>query len=269
MGYLRLIRPLNCIIAFLAVYVGAWIGKSVVFNLQLLCAGTAAFLVCAFGNIVNDLKDIEIDRINNPHRPLPSGSASKTMTIILAIFLFFAASTCSFSLGLYPSLLVTGALIMLLAYAFSFKKTVLGNFVVALVSGLSFILGGIITNNPVCLVPFVFSFFIHIPREILKDVMDMEGDRAGGVLSLPIIYGTVPSFRISALLLCSLCILVPLPFFMKLLGSLYLGLMVIGAYPILIFLIVQLLKNPQYEDLPRYSSLLKLVMIIGLVGMIV
>ncbi len=269
MGYLRLIRPVNCIIAFSAVYVGAWIGKSVIFNLQLFCAGTAAFLVCAFGNIVNDLKDIEIDRINNPQRPLPSGSASKTITILLAIFLFFAAGTCSFSLGLYPPLLVIGALIMLLAYAFSFKKTVLGNFVVALVSGLSFILGGIITHNPVCLVPFIFAFFIHIPREILKDVMDMEGDRAGGVLSVPIKYGTVPSFRISALLLCSLCILVPVPFLMNLLDSMYLAFMVIGAYPILIFLIVRLLKNPPHKDLPRYSSLMKLAMIIGLVGMIV
>lgn len=268
MGYVRMIRPVNCTIALIAVYVGAWIGKNAVFTLQLLFAGMAAFLVCAFGNIVNDLKDIEIDRINNPHRPLPSGSVSKTITVILAVFLFFAAGTGSLSLGLYPSLLVNGALIILLAYAFYFKRTALGNFVVALVSGLSFILGGIIMRNPVCLVPFIFSFFIHTPREILKDVIDMEGDRAGGVSSLPIILGVVPSYRISAFMLCCLCILLPFPFLLNLLGRVYLAVVVIGAYPLLVFTIVQLFRKTVHKDLSRYSTLLKVVMVIGLIGMI-
>jgi geranylgeranylglycerol-phosphate geranylgeranyltransferase len=268
MGYLRMIRPLNCTIALIAVFVGAWIGKKAMFDPRLLCAGVAAFLVCAFGNVVNDLKDIEIDKINNPRRPLPSGAVSKTITVMLAVFLFFAASTCSLSLGLYPSLLICGALLILLGYAFYFKRTVLGNFVVALVSGLSFILGGIITRNPVCLVPFVFSFLIHTPREILKDVIDMEGDKAGGVSSLPIILGVVPSYRVSAFMLCCLCILLPFPYLLSLLGTAYLAVIVIGIYPLLVFMIVQLFRRPVHKDLPRYSSLLKVVMVIGLIGMI-
>jgi 4-hydroxybenzoate polyprenyltransferase len=206
MGYLRMIRPLNCTIALIAVFVGAWIGKKAMFDPRLLCAGVAAFLVCAFGNVVNDLKDIEIDKINNPRRPLPSG--------------------------------------------------------------LSFILGGIITRNPVCLVPFVFSFLIHTPREILKDVIDMEGDKAGGVSSLPIILGVVPSYRVSAFMLCCLCILLPFPYLLSLLGTAYLAVIVIGIYPLLVFMIVQLFRRPVHKDLPRYSSLLKVVMVIGLIGMI-
>jgi len=263
-----MIRPVNCTIALVAVYVGAWIGYTPVFSLQLLSAGIIAFLVCAFGNVVNDLKDIQIDKINNPRRPLASGSARKPITIMLAVFLFFASGTASLSLGLYPSLVVNGALIILLAYAFYFKSTMLGNYVVALVSGLSFILGGILTRNPACLIPFVFSFFIHTPREILKDVIDMDGDRAGGVTSLPILLGVVPAYHISAFILCCLCILLPLPFLLQLLSTVYLAVMVIGAYPLLIFVIVQLFKKPPRERLSRYSTVLKIVMVIGLIGMV-
>lgn len=268
MAYLRLIRPVNCIIAIIAVYVGAGIGTNILFSLPLLYAGVAAFLVCAFGNVVNDLKDIEIDRINNPHRPLPSGSANRIITSLLAVILFLTAGACSLSLGLYPSLLVNGALIILLAYAFYFKKTVLGNFIVALVSGMSFILGGLMTHNSLCLVPFVFSFFIHTPREILKDVIDREGDEAGGAASLPIILGIVPSYRISASLLCALGILLPIPFLLGLLGPRYLAVVLIAVYPLLIYTIVQLFRNPSHDDVPRYSTLLKAVMVIGLIGMI-
>jgi geranylgeranylglycerol-phosphate geranylgeranyltransferase len=267
MGYVRMIRPVNCMIALIAVYVGAWIGSPPVFSLQLLHGGIIAFLVCAFGNVVNDLRDIRIDKINNPHRPLASGSARKPLAIMLAVLLFFASGSASLSLGLYPSLLVNGALIILLAYAFYFKRTVVGNYVVALVSGLSFILGGILTHNPACLVPFVFSFFIHTPREILKDVMDMDGDRAGGVTSLPILLGVVPAYHISAFILCCLCILLPLPLLLNLLNTAYLACIVIGAYPLLIIVIVQLFRKPPRERVSRYSTVLKVVMVIGLIGM--
>ena len=35
------------------------------------------FAICAFSMVVNDYYDIEVDRVNQPTRPLPSGQVSK------------------------------------------------------------------------------------------------------------------------------------------------------------------------------------------------
>ncbi len=269
MGYLEIIRPINCIIAFTSVLVGAWIGKGIMMSPQLLLAGMILFLVYAFGNIVNDLFDIEIDRINRPERPLPSGKVDKKYVKILASFFFVIAVIFSISLGVVAFLLVLAICIVSFLYDIHFKKTILGNIIVSLITGLGFILGGIIVGNPACIFPFVFSLFVHMPREIIKDITDIKGDRLHGVVSLPILLGTKESLNISALLLSTLCILLPLPFIMRTLHLRYMLIILIGAYPLLIYTIITFLKNPRQEMLRKLSKLLKISMAIGLIAMIV
>jgi geranylgeranylglycerol-phosphate geranylgeranyltransferase len=112
-GYLRIIRPVNCLITLISVMVGAWIGKSIVVSGQLLAAALIGFCVCAFGNTVNDIKDIDIDRINNPARPLPAGEVNINRASLLAIALFFIPAAGSFFLGLWSFLTVITALFFL------------------------------------------------------------------------------------------------------------------------------------------------------------
>jgi len=269
MGYVKIIRPINCIIAFASVLVGAWIGRDINFSPQLLLAGMILFVVYAFGNIVNDLYDIEIDKINHPERPLPSGKVDKKITKFLALFFLTIAILFSISLGLAPFLLVLGMCILLFAYDIHFKKTILGNAIVSFITGLGFVLGGIVGGNPACIFPFVFSIFAHMPREIIKDIIDIKGDRRHAVASLPILLGTKKSLNISALSLCILCILLPLPFMMRILHLRYLLIILIGAYPLLIYIIIQFLKTPREDILTKLSRLLKISMAIGLVAMIV
>ena len=80
-----MLRPLNCIITMGAVWVGGWIGQDIILSPSLILAGMIGFLVCGFGNLINDLYDIEIDKINNPERPLPSGRADRKIAIIMSI----------------------------------------------------------------------------------------------------------------------------------------------------------------------------------------
>lgn len=268
MGYVTIIRPLNCAITFVSVLVGAWITTGFIYTPQLILAGMIGFIVCAFGNIVNDLYDIEIDKINNPDRPLPSGKVNKKIVISLALFFFIISILFSISLGLPVFLLVLGVLILLFIYALYFKKTIAGNFVVSIITGLSFILGGIVENNSACIFPFLFSFFIHMPREIIKDVIDIKGDKSTGIISLPILLGKERSFNISALLLGILCILLPLPYIMKILHLQYMIVVLIFAYPMIIYVIFRLLKKPQEPVLAKLSNLLKISMAAGLVAMI-
>ena len=268
MGYLLIIRPLNCLLTFIAVLVGAWIGQDIVIPPLLILAGVIGFIVCAFGNIINDLYDIEIDRINNPNRPLPSGRVNKKIIEILAGLFFVSALLFSCRLGALPFFIVLGALLLLFFYAAYLKKIILGNFVVALITGLSFILGGLVMKNSFCIWASFFSFFIHFSREIIKDVIDIKGDKSREIRSLPIIFGVKWACNISVMALAILCIIIILPLILKILGLPYLLTVLLSAYPIIIFTILRLLKNPPLEELKRLSNLLKISMVIGLVAMV-
>lgn len=268
MGYLIIIRPINCIITFASILVGAWIGRGIVLSPQLILAGMIGFIVCAFGNIVNDLYDIEIDKINNPDRPLPKGSVDKKIVKFLAFFFFIISALFSISLGLLPFLFVLAVSILLFIYAIHLKKTIVGNFMVSVITGLSFIFGGIVVKNPSCIFPFFFSIFIHMPREIIKDIIDIKGDKAHGIISLPIRFGQERSFTISAFSLGILCILLPLPYIMNILHFRYIIIVLLCAYPIIIFCLFKFLKKPPQKDLTKFSNLLKISMAVGLMAMI-
>lgn len=268
MGYVVIIRPINCLIASASVLIGAWIGQSIFFSPMLLLACLIAFVVCAFGNIINDLSDVEIDRVNNPQRPLIAGTVNKTAVIVVALMFAALALISALSLGFLPFLLVGVALSLLLLYGITLKKTLAANFLVAFVSGLSFVLGGLVVANTVCIVPLVFSLFIHPPREIIKDVIDLKGDTHAGVSSFPIRFGTERSFTIGALFVGILLILLPFPFFLRLLDLRYILIVLICAYPLLLYTFIKLLKKPKENELPTLSTVLKITMGIGLVSMI-
>ena len=235
---------------------------------QLILAGIIGFIVCAYGNVVNDIQDIEIDKVNNPKRPLPSGQVDIKNVKVFAILFFIISILFSVIFGVLPFLLVFGALILLFFYATHFKRTIWSNFIVALITGLSFILGGLVAKNSLCILPFLFSFFIHLSREIIKDVIDIKGDKSMGIISLPIVSGVEQSFNISALSLAILCIILPLPFVLKVLNLVYILILLIFAYPMLIYIMFKLLKRPHKGELKRLSNMLKISMVIGLVAMI-
>lgn len=269
MAYFRIIRPLNCGITLISVFVGGWIGKGIHFPTELVAAGVIGFIVCAFGNVVNDINDIEIDRINNPQRPLPSGRAKKNVATLMALIFGLVALTGSFFLGILPFLVVITALLLLFLYSAHLKKTLAGNIVVALTAGLSFVFGGLVAKNPACIIPFIFSIFIHLPREIVKDIMDIKGDKMTGAVTLPIIAGFTQSYTISAILLGFLFLLLPIPYIINVLSVVYIIIILLIAYPILLYIIWRLMKRPLVDELPLISNLMKAAMAAGLGAMII
>ena len=73
---LKLLRPLNCIMGAIGVFIGALIGVGLdLFTpdhyLNVISAAVVAAFFMASGNILNDYFDREVDRINHPDRPIP------------------------------------------------------------------------------------------------------------------------------------------------------------------------------------------------------
>src|SRR2546427_3976339 len=73
-AYLTLIRPPNTIMIGLGVVIGEAIGIGVLPGIREAVFGVLTASLMMAGTMVgNDVYDVEIDRVNSPQRPLPSG----------------------------------------------------------------------------------------------------------------------------------------------------------------------------------------------------
>ncbi len=269
MGYFLILRPLNCLITAASVMVGAWIGLPKYLDARLLLAMIAGFLACGFGNVVNDLFDIDIDAVSAPQRPLPTGKVKRNWVVVEAIGCALVSLILAAIIDGKALALTAFALILLLSYAGLLKKYWLANIVVALLAGFSFLLGGIVRDNIAALFPFALSVLVHMPREIIKDLIDEPGDRQRGIITCAVKLGSQKARNIAAVYLGILCLILPAPFMLRILGWRYVLLIMLAAIPLILYLIIRIVLRPAIPDLRSLSRLLKLAMAIGLIAMII
>ena len=78
LSYIKITRPFNVLITFFVVVVAILISQKEQTDLfTILLASIAASLVAAAGNIVNDIYDVESDKISHPNRILVLGEICK------------------------------------------------------------------------------------------------------------------------------------------------------------------------------------------------
>src|SRR6059058_6467070 len=99
-AYLTLIRPPNTVMIGLGVVIGEAIGLGVLPGIREAVFGfLTASLMMAGTMVANDVYDVEIDKVNSPQRPLPSGIVKSREAVILAVALSAAAIGFSALLG--------------------------------------------------------------------------------------------------------------------------------------------------------------------------
>lgn len=265
----KIIRPLNFLITFISVTVAAIIclpDKSPAINVFI--AAIVASLVMASGNIINDIYDIEIDKINQPGRPLPSGKISnKDALILYFIFLLLSLIFSSF-INLPAFLIVAVTTFILYLYSKFLKKIPLvGNLTVAFLTGLVFIFGGVAVENPMAtIVPAMFAFLINLMREIVKDMEDVDGDTKAGVITFPVKFGFRKSKLFISLVTISLILYTLYPFITQLYEIEYFVVIMVIVNPILVYCLKILFEDESVKNLQRISNLLKLNMLFGLIA---
>lgn len=184
---LRLVRAGNLGVSFVGTLVGGLVargeGVSIPTGLWvfLLLAGASTALVTAGGNVLNDLLDIEGDRLNHPDRPLVTGEISVPSARVFAALLFVFGAVVVIPVALVEPLvavILVLAVALLLAYEFRFKQAgFVGNLVVAFLTGVVFIYGAAAAGNAIVLVPFgAMAFLATLSREVIKDMEDVAGD---------------------------------------------------------------------------------------------
>ncbi len=267
--YIKLFRPVNCLITFLSVIVAAFIASLNSFPLSaVFFAAVAAALVAAAGYVINDYYDIEIDKIAHPGRPLVTGVINKNKVIIIYTVLNFIALVISFWISPLAFGFVLFTIIQLLLYSISLKKVILlGNFVVACLTGMVFIFGGIVVENVTAsVIPAIFAFLINFNREIVKDIEDVEGDLNAGVVTFSARYGIKKSKLIILIITAVLVLFTTYPFLFQLYKIEYFIFVMILVNPLLVYFLKSIYKDHSKENLKRMSSLLKLNMLFGLIA---
>jgi geranylgeranylglycerol-phosphate geranylgeranyltransferase len=179
-----------------AVVVGAFVSKPPTLEApQLLLGFLTGFAICGYSMVINDIYDLEVDRVNQPGRPLPSGAMSMREALWLAVAML--------GVGVLASvvLLNWGAVAIALVYAFlswvynfSAKKYGLaGNLIVASSLAIPFIYGGVVTGGSVTSSLLLFmagtAFLSGVGREIVKAMADTVGDEKRGIGSFARVHG--------------------------------------------------------------------------------
>jgi geranylgeranylglycerol-phosphate geranylgeranyltransferase len=267
-AYIDLTRPPNVAITLLSIPAASILAGAT--TRQWLEVGIAALtggFVAAAANSINDYFDVEIDKINKPTRPIPRGDATKQEARLEWLVLSIVAVVLNFFLNIYALGIVLFAVVILYWYSALFKRTIIiGNLVVALMTGMAFIYGAVVVGNlKRAIMPAIFAFLINIAREVIKDIEDMEGDRKGKAITLPVRYGTAPALWLASVAIALLIATTIAAYELKAYTILYL-------YPVLfvdiLLLAVMILmwRDQTPSTMNRLSNGLKVCMVVGLLA---
>jgi geranylgeranylglycerol-phosphate geranylgeranyltransferase len=181
----RLVRPLNALMAAAGVMVGILVaGTAIPMPATWMLAGFAAASITAFGNVLNDISDAELDRTAHPTRPIPAGDvAVRTAQILAGIALVAGLAFAWLAAGL-PTLLLAAANASLLAlYEAKLKAAGLpGNLAIAFLVGSTILFGAAATGRTPSEWGWAWAVagmaaLANLARELVKDVEDMDADR--------------------------------------------------------------------------------------------
>lgn len=278
-AYLQLIRYGNCFMAAFSAGIGVLIAYNIIssnagpisFPLpEVMYVSLVVFLITGSGNAINDYYDVEIDRINKPERPIPSGRISKSKALYFSVSLFAAGTIIAFFINVACGVIALFNSFLLIYYAATLKRTVLiGNLSIGYLTGSTFLFGGAVfyTNGGIeaVFVLFLLATFATIAREIVKDIEDIQGDKQDGASTLAISIGAEKASYFASGVGLVAVLASPLPYLQSLLNVRYLA--VVFVADMLFFLAVAAIIK---EKKPAKSSkLFKAAMFIALVAFLV
>ena len=252
--------------------------------LPVIYGALMAAMLNAASNAINQITDLEVDRVNKPKRPLPAGTLTMGQawgftwaSFVVAWLLAFlaapptpeavrAAREC-FWIVLFTSVLVW-------AYSappFRTKRHgVWANVTIAVPRGLLLKVAGWSTVKTIVgvepwVIGSIFGLFV-LGASTTKDFVDIEGDRAGGCRTLPILYGVKAAAWMIAPFFVLPFVLIPIGVWTGILTGNHTLLMILGPLLILygIYTVWLLVRRPEElaatENHPSWTHMYRMMM---------
>jgi len=284
--YIKMARPLNTAIAGCAVLLGMWltsfptpvahvdgtgwpIAGAVERYTNALLLIFAAVAATAYGNVINDILDVETDRVSHPDRPLVTGAISIGAASVFAAALAVSSLALAASSSVFHATAVLIPLALLTLYSIYFKRTrLIGNIIVALLTAYALIFGSLPhPNTKILFAPALLAFLLNFCRELVKDVQDAEGDKAAGLTTS----ADLPRPVIRLLLILAGCIHLALMWapslFLGHFGMVYTGVCVAAVLPLHVCWMTLAIRADFDKYVGRMGSILKIEMIAGLAAL--
>ncbi len=210
---LELLKPVTWFAPIWALFCGVissgqhLAGRWPVIIAGLLLAGP---MVCGTSQAVNDWFDRHVDAINEPNRPIPSGRMPGRWGLYIGIFWTACSLGIATALGLWG--FAAAIVALLLAWAYSAPPLRLkrngwwGNAAVGICyEGVPWFTGaalmtGALPRPAIIVTALLYSIGAH-GIMTLNDFKSVEGDRASGIFSLPVLLGPPQAARFACVVM--------------------------------------------------------------------
>lgn len=270
-GYLRLLRPVNCVMTGFAVLVGAAIAGRSLSALgvgEALAGFAAGFFIAGAAMVFNDYADREIDMINAPGRPIPSGAVNPASALAYGAFLVAGGLAAAAYTGLGTLAAAAAAAALAVLYDFWGKRTGLpGNLMVSFNVALPILYGALLVGRAdlTIMVYWAMIFLANTSREVVKGIADVEGDSVRGVRTLAVVLGERRAALVAVATLLVAIALSPVPVFWGDASQLYIPL-VAAADAGFLYSSARLLARPEKRVALRVKNEMLVWMLLGLIA---
>ncbi|MBS4062294.1 MAG: geranylgeranylglycerol-phosphate geranylgeranyltransferase [Bacteroidetes bacterium] len=255
----------------------------------------SVLLIAAGGFVINDIMDLNADKINKPKKQFVGKGISVSLALNLYWTLTGAAILCSIYAGYMVQNWRISFVIVIMAglmwfYSKRYKKMLLlGNIVVAFASAMVLLIvwlaeffalqsDAFTFTNASPVFPMItgmvmaytfFAFLSSIVRELVKDTEDMDGDAQFGIQSFPIVYGEANAKNTAIGLMAILLLMIGFWQFILFQQDYYnafLSMFVAATFCVLA--IIRLATAAKIKHYGQTSFILKLLMVSGISSML-
>ena len=257
-GLYKISRPFTTLTGGLAVLLGGYVAGTGAWD-KVILAILATWCITAAANAWNDYRDIEIDKINQPKRPLPAGLVSPRSVLIFSLVMTAVSVLLAAFINVPAFIIALASASMLYLYSWRLKSTVLmGNAIVATISAMSAIFGGIAAGNPrpsLWLALIIASAIMG--REVLKTLADYEGDLRQRCRTVATVWGKRPARIVFYLLGSATLVIMMVPYMLDVYRPVYALIVGLGVYPVLMYVLLRVTRERTGPQLEKLSQLMK------------
>ena len=273
---LRLMRPVNCVMMGFAVIVGAALATKSISTMardwqNSLYGFITGFMLTAASMAINDYYDREIDAVNEPNRPIPSGAVKPKEALAFSFALTAIGFIAALLTTLYSLITAVIAWVVFVAYTTIGKRSGLpGNFLVSICVAIPLVYGSIVATNAVQLnVSFfaLIAFLSNTGREITKGIVDIKGDQSRHVKTLAVRYGEKSASVAATAFYLIAVLLSPVPIFLSLVSFWFIPLVAITDLG-LVASSIMLLRDYSRDNARKIKNIVLLWLAVGLLAFV-
>jgi geranylgeranylglycerol-phosphate geranylgeranyltransferase len=220
---------------------------------------------------VNDYFDYNIDKINEPNRPIPSGKVSKKEALATTAILTISGLIFAYIISSFCLLFAIAAWIIMVTYTTIGKRAgFAGNLLVSACVAAPFLYGSSVAVNTITINTLLFAsmaFLSNTGREITKGIVDIDGDSAHKIKTLAVVFGSKKAALSAVIFFIFAVCLSPIPLLLGIVSIWFIPFVLVTDIGLL-WCSISLIRNPARENSRKIKKSVLFLFIFGLLAFV-